>query len=137
MLFWRGLPTLMLMLSPPLWSAELKGETLPSFSGESAAQLLLGLLAVIGVIFLMAWFLRRMGAAGGLGHKGLRVVCMLPLGTRERLVLVQAGDEQLLLGVAPGRVNLIKTLDEPIIRTKDAEAGDFARRLKDAMGRGR
>ncbi len=136
-MLWRYFPALVLFISPSLWAAELKGEALPPFSGESAAQLLLGLLAVIGMIFLMAWFLRRMGATGGLGHKGLRVISMLPLGTRERLVLVQAGDEQLLLGVAPGRVNLIKTLDEPIIVGKDVESGDFARRLKEAMGRGR
>ncbi len=59
----------------------------------------------------------------------MRVVASLSLSARERLVLVQAGEQQLLLGVAPGRVNLIEKYEQPLIES-GAAAGDFAAKLQ-------
>jgi len=50
---------------------------------------------------------------------------------------VQVGEEQVLLGVAPGRVNRLHVLAEPL-QTQDAKAGSengFAARLREAVGR--
>jgi flagellar protein FliO/FliZ len=43
-----------------------------------------------------------------------RVIASLQVGQRERVVVVQVGDRQVLLGVAPGRVGLIQELAEPL-----------------------
>ncbi len=104
------------------------------FSAASLMQLLLGLGLVIVLIFALAWFVRR---AGGLGQSqgGLRVVASLPLSTRERVVLVQAGEHQLLLGVAPGRVNLLQQFDTPVIDPQATPPGAFADRLREAVSR--
>jgi flagellar protein FliO/FliZ len=42
------------------------------------------------------------------------VLAELPLGQKERAVLVRCGATQLLLGVAPGRVSTLHVLAEPI-----------------------
>jgi len=43
--------------------------------------------------------------------------------------LVQCGDKQLLLGVAPGSVQLLAQFDEAVIEPGSAPKGEFANRL--------
>ena len=93
-------------------------------------QLTLGMLLVLGLILGIAWILKRTGrfqlAAGG----GLRVLGGLSMGTRERVVLVQVGETQLLLGVAPGRVQTLHVLDQPLVSQDTAStAPGFADQL--------
>ncbi len=105
------------------------------FSAGAAVELMIGLGLVVTLIFVLAWFARRVGGISGFSHPQLKVIASVAMSTRERLVLVQAGEQQLLLGVAPGRVNLIQAFDQPIIIPQETPASQFAERLKDAMGR--
>jgi flagellar protein FliO/FliZ len=93
-------------------------------------QLTLGLLVVLGLIIVIAWLLKRTGrfqmAAGG----GLRILGGLSMGSRERVVLIQAGNTQLLLGVAPGRVQTLHVLDQPLVESaQSVSASGFADQL--------
>ncbi|WP_299195971.1 flagellar biosynthetic protein FliO [uncultured Amphritea sp.] len=99
----------------------------------SIMQLLAGLILVVALILLLGWLVKRYSGLPG-QNKALRVVASLPLTTREKLVLVQAGDQQLLLGVAPGRVNLLHSYDQPLIEPGVA-MGEFASRLQQAISR--
>lgn len=98
----------------------------------SITQLMTGLIIVVGLIFLLAWFLRRYSSLPG-QSRAMTVVASLPLSAREKIVLVQAGDKQLLLGVAPGSVNLLASYDPPLIQA--GEKGDFALKLQQALSR--
>ncbi len=102
------------------------------FNSGSITQLALGLIVVIGLIFALAWLLRRYSNLPG-QNKRLQVVAALPLSAREKVVLIQAGEQQLLLGVAPGRVNLLASYDEPLIEV--GRKGDFAVKLQQALSR--
>ncbi len=77
-------------------------------------KLVVGLLVVVGVIFLLARALPRLGGMQPLDSGRFRVVASLPVGQRERVVLLQVGDRQMMVGVAPGRVNTLHVLDEPL-----------------------
>jgi len=83
-------------------------------SMTSLWQLTLGMLMVLALIVGIAWVLKRSGrfqvAAGG----GLRILGGLSMGARERVVLLQVGETQLLLGVAPGRVQTLHVLEQPL-----------------------
>lgn len=103
------------------------------FNSGSLMQLVAGLILVVALILALAWFLRRFTGLPG-QSKALKVVASVPLGTREKLVLVQAGDKQILLGVAPGRVNLIESYSEPLIDTT-VSGGEFAARLQQALNK--
>ncbi len=84
-------------------------------SAGSALQILAALLLVLGLILGMAWLLRRFGSLPGSGGSGpLRVLTSAMVGQRERVVLVQVGERQLLLGVAPGRVEMLHVLEQPV-----------------------
>ncbi|NOZ52288.1 MAG: flagellar biosynthetic protein FliO [Gammaproteobacteria bacterium] len=73
-----------------------------------------GLLVVLVFIALTAWLVRRFGnfQVSAKGH--LKIVGGLHMGTRERVVLIQVGDQQLLIGVAPGRIQTLHVLDQPL-----------------------
>ena len=105
-------------------------------------QLVLSMVLVIGVIILFAWLMRRVGRFSGQTGGTLRILGGLSLGTREKLVLVKVGDTQLLLGVAPGRINKLHVLGTPVIEDESKEPGGeqkeatgFSARLKAALGK--
>ena len=88
--------------------------------GQHAAQspglggALLALIAVLVLIVGLAWLLKRLPAAGLRNSEQLRVVSSLGIGQRERLVVVQVGDQQLLLGITAHAINTLHTLAEPL-----------------------
>ncbi|WP_210395728.1 flagellar biosynthetic protein FliO [Motiliproteus sediminis] len=131
------LPALLLLL-PVASQAATSGaaSSVSPVSSGSIIQVLLALLLVVAAIFVLAWLMRRMQAGAGFATKGMKVVAMLPLSTRERVVLVDIGGQQLLLGVAPGRVSLLQRFDEPVLDTASPGGGEFRERLKQALRSG-
>jgi len=73
----------------------------------SLGQVTLALALVLAFIFGAAWLMRRMRGFGKPTGAALDVLADLPLGQKERAVLIRCGSTQLLLGVAPGRVSTL------------------------------
>lgn len=97
-------------------------------------QMLFGLIVVIALMFALAWVMRRFtGIQTGVSGS-LKILGGLSLGTRERIVLVQAGDTQLLVGVAPGRVQTLHVMNERIEAGHvNPTTGSFSDNLKAAL----
>jgi flagellar protein FliO/FliZ len=72
------------------------------------------LIIVLAAIFVVAWVVRRMRLAGNRVGGGLDILADVPLGQKERAVLLKVGNQQILLGVAPGRVSTLHVLPEPL-----------------------
>jgi flagellar protein FliO/FliZ len=107
----------------------------PSMSGQ-LVQLLLGLLLVIGVIFLLAWLMRRVQQIVPRGGQVISIVATQALGPRDRLVLVQVGTEQILLGLSPGSITSLHVLAEPVVLADTHPvSGEFAKRLMEVLGK--
>jgi flagellar protein FliO/FliZ len=86
---------------------------LPASSGSGAAGLLqtiFALLLVLGLLIGLAWLLKRYGPKPGGGLANLRVVGALNIGGRERIMVVEVGDQWIVVGAAPGRVNALHTM---------------------------
>ena len=127
----RALAGALTALPAPLLAAEGGAGT-----GEML-RVVLGLALVLGLIVALAWGLRRLGGPGAGAGGRLRVLAGVAVGNRERVVLLQAGETQLLLGVAPGRVQTLHVLERPLEAVEAAAAGEggsFAERLRQAMG---
>ncbi|TWC57796.1 flagellar protein FliO/FliZ [Pseudomonas sp. SJZ080] len=100
-------------------------------------QLVLGLLLVLGLIFFLAWLLRRVQQAGPAG-KGqvIELIGSRALGPRDRLILVQVGNEQILLGLSPGTITALHVLKEPVqVPATEKATPEFAQRLMELMGK--
>lgn len=111
------------LLAPGLALAESGAEKAQAAPVETLAlgnaiQMILGLAAVILIIFACAWLFRRYGRLQGGLHAQLKIVGGLSVGPRERLILVQVGSRQLLVGVAPGTLRTLHVLEENIETAK-------------------
>ncbi len=99
------------------------------------------LLGVLLLIFLVAWVLKRIQHGQGSGRAHLKVVSVLPLSTRERVVLIQAGEEQVLMGVSGAGIQHLHTLKEPVEIASTGNGSDaqatpsFADALRQVMTR--
>ena len=104
--------------------------------GGQLTQLVLGLLLVLGLIFALAWLLRRVQHAGPRQGQMIELISSRALGARDRLVLVQVGNEQILLGLTPGRITPLHVLKEPVSVPGPTEQAtpEFARRLMELLG---
>lgn len=89
-------------------------ERVEPLSAEHVVKTLLGLILVIGVIVGLAWLVRRMGRMSGMVSGQIKIVSALSVGTREKLLLVQVGDEQFLLGATQTHINRIARLRAPL-----------------------
>ena len=104
--------------------------------GGQLTQLVLGLLLVLGLIFALAWLLRRVQQAGPRQGQVIELISSRALGARDRLVLVQVGNEQILLGLTPGRITPLHVLKEPVQVPDTAQKAtpEFAKRLMEVLG---
>lgn len=75
-------------------------------------QVLFGLIVVLGLMAALAWVLRRFNSAKGLGHADIRVIGGVSVGNRERVVVVEIADQWIVVGVAPGRVSAVATMQK-------------------------
>jgi flagellar protein FliO/FliZ len=108
--------------------------------GGSVVQMLLGLAAVIALLFASLWVLKRLSAPRGEAAGLLRVIAGTAVGARERVVVVEVGGTWLVLGVSPGRVNALAeiprgTLSVPPTSTQAAQASNFASWLRRMVDR--
>lgn len=109
------------------------------FSTGYIFQVLGSLALVFAGIFLVVFLLRRVNRVGGGAGAALRVLASASVGQRERVVLIEVGEEQLLVGVAPGNVRALHRLEQrvnaPGLDARGAGA-DFASVLRRASPSG-
>jgi flagellar protein FliO/FliZ len=85
----------------------------PAVSGPagSLVQVTLSLVLVLAAVFAAAWILRRLRMGGGKRETGaIAIVAEQAVGPRERVVLLQVGNDRVLVGVASGSVRALHTL---------------------------
>ncbi|NOY66337.1 MAG: flagellar biosynthetic protein FliO [Gammaproteobacteria bacterium] len=109
----------------------------PAVTGENIMGMVLSLVLVLVIILFLAWAAKRFGGVGFKGNSAMKVLAGISMGARERIVLIQVGEQQLLLGVAPGRIQTLHVLDEPVDMDSCNEpvASVFADRLKTILNK--
>ncbi|VTU26845.1 Flagellar protein FliO [Variovorax sp. PBS-H4] len=119
-------------------------EAAPALGASGLLQAGLGMVLVLGLIFLCAWLARRFGLPRFGGSAPVKVVGSTMVGQRERVVLVEVGDTWLVLGVTASQVNALHSLPaQPLPAASaplaaqggSAKAMDlFAQKLRDSLG---
>jgi|TARA_B110000261_G_scaffold157354_1_gene192295 flagellar protein FliO/FliZ len=112
----------MLMLS--LWllpltlfaeqSGASKTTSIEPMSSSYLLKLTGGLILVVVVIFVLAWLIKKMNLTPQSQTGLIKVIAGLNLGTRERVVLLEVGGEQILVGLCSGRMDKLHTLTKAV-----------------------
>jgi flagellar protein FliO/FliZ len=107
------------------------------FGGLSSfISIFLSLLLVIAIIFALAYIMRRFNVTQA-GNGQMKVVASMMAGAKEKIMVIEVGDEQHLIGVTAHNINHLATLHTPLeIKPKnthlDGKAG-FQQKLVHAM----
>ena len=104
-------------------------------AGFDGMRVVLALILVLAAVYAAAALLRRLRVIGPAGSAELQVISQVALGARERAVLLRAGSQQLLIGVAPGSVRLLSILPEPVAAAVDAPAAPVRPNFRDLLRR--
>ena len=76
---------------------------------------LLGFIAVIAMIPVALWLLKRTPIGGGAAHGTMRAVATLPISNNQRLITVEVGQgdqrKWLVLGVTPQQITTLHTME--------------------------
>ena len=106
-------------------------------SVSSLAQLTLSLMAIIALILVLSWVLKRTRLTGTRGRGQFCVLDEIALSPRERVVLLRFGESQLLVGIGAGGMVGLTPLATPVVlqASVGAPAPAFADRLRELMKR--
>jgi flagellar protein FliO/FliZ len=123
-----------------LFAAPHAASTAAPVGAGGLASVTFALLIVLAAIFAVAWLARRVRGIGNRVGNAIDVLADVPLGPKERAVLLKVGTEQVLIGVAPGRVSALHVLRDPVEVTKATTAttpaaASFSSLLKRSLGK--
>ncbi|WP_254067865.1 flagellar biosynthetic protein FliO [Burkholderia sp. L27(2015)] len=115
------------------------GTALPSLGVGGMLQGMLGLVAVLAMVFGCAWFARRFGMQAK-GPRGVvKIVGGVMLTQKERVVVVEVAGTWLVLGVAPGQVSTLHTVPagSAEVGATGSPGGNilFSNRLRDSLAK--
>ena len=103
---------------------------------SEVSGIVVSLVLVVGAILACAWILRRSPLGVAARKNGpLTIKATLPLGPKERLVLVEAVGKELLVAVSPS--GIVALHESPLTGQDDAEIDADTRReptFNDALG---
>ena len=101
----------------------------------SLTQLTLSLMAIVALILVISWALKRLKFAGPRGSGEIAVIDELSVGPRDRIVLVRVGESQVLVGISASGLVPLTPLAAPIALKGGPQPPAFAERLRDMMRR--
>lgn len=106
------------------------------FSGR-ILQVTIGLAFVLAAIFAISWLAKRYGRFPSLPTNKFKILASISVGQRERVLLFQVGEQQLLLGVTAQSVQVLHKLDESIQSMDEPKKREpilsFSKRLQDEL----
>jgi len=126
----RGLLLLAFVFFTQLSYAQGTATTTQIGSGRHLVNVTLALMGIIGLIFAISWFVKRFSQGAFSANAHIKILSAMPLGTRERIVLVEAGGQQLLLGITSTNINTLHVFETPVVvDNKTENPSDFSRKL--------
>ncbi len=73
-------------------------------------QIFLGLIAVLALMVVAAWFLKKIGPVASGNKVAVKVVGGVNLGNRERIMVVEVADQWIVVGVTAHQISTLSTL---------------------------
>lgn len=119
-----------ILMAAPAWATAIEGTRPaytpppPAVSSGNIIQITFSLLLVLAVIVLVAWLLKRVNSSQLGSGNLLKILGSVAIGQRERIVLVEVKDTWLLVGVGPGQIRTLHTLQKQEVQNTDSASLD-------------
>ena len=128
---------LLTLMTAPALAQDAAPAVSPSslFTGDYLLQVVGSFVVVILLLIGVLVLLRRFNGVSSQMNGSMRVISSVGVGQRERVVLLQVGEEQILVGVGPGNVRKIHAFDEPVVEPAASSTPNFSDVWKVAMGK--
>ena len=103
-----------------------------SGTGSQLLTVFLSLVFIVALIYGLSLFVRKFGQGMGYSSQHIKSLANMSVGTRERIVLIEVGDKQILVGVTPTQINALHVFDSPVVEMENTQpaVSDFAQKFK-------
>jgi len=116
--------------------AAVSNPTLPVSPGVGGGEILsmgASMIIIVGIIIVLGWFYSRSRFVSGGANDVIDIVATRALGPKERLMVVEVAEQQLLVGMTAAGMQTLHVLEKPVhVTNKDSKQAGFAGRLRAA-----
>jgi flagellar protein FliO/FliZ len=109
---WLSVSVWLLVYTPYSHGLADDAKPLEMFDTAYLIQVFGSLLLVFGCLFGLVFFLKKINGLPTTDRKLIQVLGSVKVGSREKIVLLRAGEEQLLVGVAAGSVRTLHVFSD-------------------------
>lgn len=110
--------------------AEVLEAVSPVSTSNMIMQVLIALAIVTAAILALAWVVKRLGNTHLLQQRDLKILSTMPLGTREKVILIEVENQKILLGVTPSNISSLHVFSASE-ETSEPKSGDSKAEKKD------
>lgn len=127
----RFLPLTLILSAGPAAAAE-PGKII---GGADVVSMILSTLVVVAAIVALGWAWSKSKFAVTGSRDVINIVSSRALGTKERLLLIEVADQQLLVGMTATQVQTLHVFEKPVVDTTAVTPApaSFADRLRSTM----
>jgi len=106
----------------------------PGVGGGDVLSIGVSMFIVIGVIVVLGWMYSRSRFVAGGANDVINIVATRALGPKERLLIVEVAEQQLLVGMTQTGVQTLHVFDKPVcVAEAPQNSTGFAARLRAAF----
>lgn len=106
----------------------------PGIGGGDVLGVGVSMFIVLAVIIVLGWLYSRSRFVSGGASGVINVVATRALGPKERLIIVEVADQQLLVGMTATAVQTLHVFEKPVcIDEQSGKPAGFAGRLRTAL----
>lgn len=114
--------------------SEVVVNTAPIVGGSELLGMSISMIIVVAIILLLGWIYSRSRLVGAGNSDAINIVATRALGPKERLLIVEVADQQLLIGITSTAVQTLHVFDTPVsVEQTVAPSAGFAERLRSAF----
>lgn len=109
--------------------AENQTSSIPG-AGGAILPIIANTALIVAVVLGLGWVVKRAGLTSGARSGGIEILASQSVGAKEKILVVQVGNTQLVVGSTPGNIRTLYSTDEALLpAAQSPETTAFSSRL--------
>ncbi len=102
--------------------------------GQDILSVTTGLVMVVAAILIVGFLYSRVSRLGGVGNNVIDIVASRSIGPKERLLLIEIANKQLLVGITSSNVQTLHLFEQPVVtRSEASQSSGFGQRFREIL----